>query len=74
MKAKKGKNNKGTKGKVKDLVQAYLASTSEFSAMLNERTPDEITYDNAVIAGLRKGLPIKAALKAAGGLLPGEAL
>lgn len=59
---------------MKDLLQVYLDSTAEFSAMLEERTPGEVGYDNEVLAGLRKGLSIEAALKLAGEKYPGEAL
>ncbi len=33
--------------------------------MLAERTPAEVAYDNDVLAGLRKGLPIREALELA---------
>lgn len=61
-------------GKVKDLIDSYLKGTEEFSAMLRERTPGEVAYDNTVVAGLRKGLSIKKALKLAGEKYPDEAL
>jgi hypothetical protein len=35
---------------VKELSDAYLASSAEFSAMLKERTPGEIAYDSEVVA------------------------
>jgi len=59
---------------VKNLFDSYLKDTEEFSAMLGERTPDEVAYDNAVLAGLRKGLSIRKALKRAGEKYPSEAL
>ena len=46
----------------------------DFAAMLEERTPSEVEYDNKVIQGLRKGLPIKKALKHAGEKYPEQAL
>jgi len=58
----------------KELLDAYLESTAEFSAMLKERTPGEIAYDNEVVAGLRKGLAITKALELAGEKYPNEAL
>ena len=59
---------------VKDLFDVYLESSAEFSAMLKERTPGEIAYDNEVVAGLRRGLSIKEALKFAGEKYLDEAL
>jgi hypothetical protein len=59
---------------MKDLIDAYLMGTREFSAMLEERTSSEIAYDNEVIAGLRKGLSIKKALQIAATKYPDEAL
>ncbi len=59
---------------VKELLDAYLDSAAEFSAMLKERTPGEIAYDNEVVAGLRSGLPITKALELAGEKYPNEAL
>jgi hypothetical protein len=60
--------------KVKDLVDLYLKSTEEFSVTLQERTPGEVAYDNEVVAGLRKGLAIKKALKLGKEKYPDEAL
>jgi hypothetical protein len=59
---------------MKDLLSLYLESTAEFSAMLKERTPGEVAYDNAVMASLRKGASITKALKAAAEQYPAEAL
>ena len=57
-----------------NLIESYLESTREFSAMLAERTPAEVAYDNDVLAGLRKGLPIRKALELAKEKHPEEAL
>ena len=57
-----------------DLINLYLKNTEEFSATLEERTPGEVAYDNEVVAGLRKGLAIKKALKLAKEKYPDEAL
>jgi len=62
------------KKEIKDLLDAYLESTAEFSATLKERTPGEIAYDSEVVAGLRRGLSIKKALELAGEKYPDEAL
>lgn len=59
---------------MKDLIDLYLKNTEEFSATLEERTPGEVAYDNEVVAGLRKGLAIKKALKLAKEKYPNEAL
>ena len=59
---------------MKGLIDAYLESTAEFSEILKDRTAGEIAYDEEVIAGLRKGFPIKKALKLAGEKHPNEAL
>ena len=58
----------------KELLDAYLESTAEFSAMLQERTPGEIAYDNVVVAGLRSGLAITKALELAREKYPNESL
>src|SRR5208282_194244 len=50
---------------MKSLINLYLKSTEEFSAILEERTPDKVAYDNEVVSGLQKGLAIKKALKLA---------
>ncbi len=54
-----------------DFLETYLAQASE---LVGDRTPDEIAYDNAIIKELRKGRPIKKALKIAAGKYPDEAL
>ena len=60
--------------KVRELLDAYMESTAEFSAMLKERTPSEIAYDNEVVVSLRRGLSITKALELAGEQYPDEAL
>jgi rubrerythrin len=59
---------------MKNLLDSYLKDTEEFSAMLGERTPGEVAYDEEVVGWLRKGLSIKKALKLAGEKYPTEAL
>lgn len=54
-----------------EMLKAYLARAKE---IIGERTPDEIAYDDAVVAGLEMGLPIEAALARAGHKHPTEAL
>jgi preprotein translocase subunit SecA len=58
----------------KALFQAYLSSNAEFIAMLDNRTSSEIAYDSEVLAGLKNGLSMEQALKAAGEKNPEEAL
>ena len=59
---------------MKELIDSYLKDAEEFSAMLGERTPGEVAYDNAVVGELQKGLSIKKALRLAGEKYPNEAL
>lgn len=59
---------------MKNLMEAYLQSTREFSLMLAQRSPAEVAYDNEVLAGLRKGMPVREALEAAARKFPDEAL
>ena len=59
---------------MKELLDAYMESTAEFSAMLKERTAGETAYDHAVVAGLKSGLSITKALELAGEQYPDEAL
>ena len=59
---------------MKELLEAYVESTAEFSAMLKERTAGETAYDHAVVAGLKSGLLITKALELAGEQYPDEAL
>ena len=53
------------------MLKAYLARAKE---IIGERTPAEVAYDDAVVAGLEVGLPIEAALANAGQKHPAEAL
>ena len=55
-------------------IHAYMLRNEEFAAMLKERTPGEVAYDNAITAGMRKGLTIEDALKVAAEKYPEEAL
>ncbi len=59
---------------MKDILNAYIESTVEMRAMLAQRTPGESAHDEAVLSGLRKGWPIKKALKRAAEKHPAEAL
>jgi hypothetical protein len=62
------------KNGIKELSDAYLESTVEFSQMLKERTPGETAYDSEVVAGLRRGLSILKSLELAKEKYPDEAL
>jgi len=57
-----------------DQIHAYMARNADFEAMLKERTPGEVAYDNAVAASLRNGRAIKDALTSAAEQYPEEAL
>ena len=59
---------------MKEIIDLYNQMSSGFEESLKERTPDEITYDEAVIKELKKGRSIKKAIKAANNQYPGEAL
>lgn len=54
-----------------NMIKAYLAQAEE---IIGKRTPAEIAYDDAVVAGLEMGLPIEAALANAAQKHPAEAL
>jgi len=54
-----------------NILKAYLARAKE---IIGKRTPAEVAYDDAVVAGLEMGLPIEAALANAGKKHPSEAL
>jgi hypothetical protein len=62
------------KKEVKELLDAYLESSAEFSEMLKERTQGEVAYDSEVVAGLRRGLSISKALNFANEKYPTEGL
>jgi hypothetical protein len=53
------------------MLKAYLARANE---IIGDRTPAEVAYDAAVVAGLEMGLPIEIALANAGQKHPAEAL
>ncbi len=59
---------------MQNLLESYRESTKEFSQTLAERSPAEVAYDNEVLAGLRKGIPIQKALEIAAKKYPDEAL
>ena len=52
-------------------IQAYL---QQAQAIIGERSPEEKAYDDEVLAGLKRGLPIMEAIKAASQRFPSEAL
>jgi hypothetical protein len=60
--------------KMKDLLRTHLESTVEMRAVLAERTPGEVVFDKEVVGGLRKGLPIRKALKRSAEKHPDQAL
>lgn len=62
------------KAKPIDLMHAYMARNAEFTAMLEERTPGEVAYDDAVTASMREGLSMEEALKVGAERHPEEAL
>src|SRR5438552_120509 len=51
------------------LVEEYLKRADE---IVGERTPEEILHDNAVVAALNNGRPIREALASAGDKYPEE--
>lgn len=56
------------------ILDYYIATSKEFEQMLNERTENEVAYDNVVLEGLRKGGTIREALDFAARKYPEEAL
>ncbi|MCI0693842.1 hypothetical protein L0337_17775 [candidate division KSB1 bacterium] len=58
----------------KDIIESYNQMTAGFEKELEERTADEVAYDNVIIQELRKGSSIKKALKIAAEKYPDEAL
>ena len=70
----KGLNKLAKSAKPMGLIHAYMVRNAEFAAMLEERTPGEVAYDNAITAGMRKGLAIENALNVAAEKYPKEAL
>ncbi len=59
---------------MKEIIDLYNQSSSWFEESIQERTTDEIAYDEAVIKELKKGRSIKKALKEANKKYPDEAL
>ena len=59
---------------MKDLIGFYQQYFAGLEEELNQRTPDEIAYDNVIIKELSKGRSIKKALKIAARQYPDEAL
>jgi len=56
------------------IIESYKQMTTGFEKELEERTADEVAYDNIIIEELRKGSSIKKALKIAAEKYPDEAL
>ena len=54
-----------------NFINAYLESAGE---VVGERSPEEKAFDDEVVAGLDKGLAIKAAINAANAKFPSESL
>jgi hypothetical protein len=59
---------------VKDIIESYQQYFAGFEEELEQRTPDEVAYDNVIIKELSKGRSIKKALKIAARQYPDEAL
>jgi len=59
---------------MKDLIEFYQQYFAGFEEELEQRTADEIVYDNIIIKELGKGRSIKKALKIAAQEYPNEAL
>lgn len=55
----------------KQLLELYRSTVAQ---VLGDRTPAEIAYDDAVVDGMNRGLPIDVAMSNAGQLFPTEAL
>ena len=70
-------NKKGPKIQsrlMNDTIDAYKKSSQWFQDILDERTDDEIKYDNIVLRELNNGKPIRKALDIASEQYPDEAL
>ena len=59
---------------MKEVIEFYHQYFAEFEEELQQRTPDEVAYDNIIIKELNKGRSIKKALKVAAQKDPAEAL
>jgi hypothetical protein len=66
--------NNSTPTPMSNVFELYNKMTSEFDGMTNERTENEIAYDNIILDALRNGKPIKEALDIAAKKYPEEAL
>jgi hypothetical protein len=71
---KKVQNDEFKQKIVTGIVESYKQMTAGFEKELEERTVDEVAYDNIIIEELRKGRSIKKALKTAAEKYPNEAL
>ena len=60
--------------KAKMIDKFYREISAEFEASLQDRTPEEAAYDEAILQELRNGRSIKQALEAAAKKFPSEAL
>lgn len=70
----KVQNNDAKQKIATGIIESYKQMTAGFEKELEERTADEVAYDNIIIEELRKGSPIKKALKIAAEKYPDEAL
>ncbi|RPI26866.1 MAG: hypothetical protein EHM61_10445 [Acidobacteria bacterium] len=61
MKIKKKKRKKDLPEDVSALASLYLKRNSDFSQMLQERSADEVAFDNEVLRWLRSGFAIREA-------------
>jgi len=52
-------------------IEQYLMKASE---IVGDRTPEEVAFDKIILSELRKGHPIRMALKTANKRYPNEAL
>lgn len=59
---------------MKEIIDFYNQMSAGFEEVLQERTPEEITYDEIVLKELKIGRNIKRALKIANRECPDEAL
>ncbi|MBD3287608.1 hypothetical protein GF337_02290 [candidate division KSB1 bacterium] len=59
---------------LREIIRFYVEASPEFEKDLQERSRDEVSYDNVVLNELRSGKPIEKALHVAGVRYPDEAL
>jgi hypothetical protein len=57
-----------------EIIRFYIETSPEFEKDLQQRSPDEVSYDTVVINQLKKGRSIEKALRYAGVKYPDEAL